>query len=247
MNRYTFLVALGVPFAAGLAFVSPPGAGQTPPAGAQAEPPKKEADPPKKDDAPYYREELDRLCRNQNREDPRRTRNGLLLNAEVKTTHNPKGDELEFAWTLTYTGPRPPAVVLKPTLTEETSYQTYVDIFAFPRGKPTGRMVRTGSPLYDPFSDPRAHHLFGVDHPPPEWFLTLEKGKAVSGTTAISTAKLRTYFTETYPKEFDAAMPPDLYAKFVHSPTNRGERYSIDAWTGTVESLLLQVPALKRW
>jgi hypothetical protein len=152
-----------------------------------------------------------------------------------------------FNWTLDYTGPRSPLIILEPSLIRRTSFQTHVECYAFPKGKTEGRAVKIGSPLAPHFLGGVSLLQPGNEHLAPDWFRWIEKDKPATGTTTLQVSKVREGLQGKYPNEFDPKSPPDLYLTFKHDPSERGELYSLDAWTGTVRGRMLFVDDAKHW
>jgi hypothetical protein len=174
--------------------------------------------------------------------------NGVEMDVTVQTLHRKeKATEIEFTWTLTYTGPRPPLIILEPSLTQPSAVQTYVRFFAIPKGAKQGRAAAHGSPswldLKKPGEAPKLEDLNRQLR-----FVTVEKEKSAKDTTSFPVEKLKKRLLDDFPNEFDADTPPELWVKFVHNPRDRGDiGRSLDAWTGELKSRILAVPELKGW
>ncbi|MCI0699597.1 MAG: hypothetical protein L0241_00730 [Planctomycetia bacterium] len=174
--------------------------------------------------------------------------NGVEMDVTVETIHkNNKATDFEFTWTLTYTGPRSPLIILEPSLTHPSMGQTYVRFFAFPKDAKQGRAAAHISPTYWDLQKPG-------EFPPKledlrkQWkFVTIEKGKSATGTTTFPVETLKKRLLTEYPKEFVADTPPELWVKFFHRPSDRAEFKSLDAWTGELWTPILTVPELKGW
>src|SRR5205085_2029074 len=151
---------------------------------------------------------------------------------------------IDFTWSIRYAGRRRPLVILEPSLTNPIGANTCVKFYALPRGAKEGRSVALFAPNPGPILNP---FNWGIPQEPRQWFLTVRRGQTATGTTGVPVPELKERLHGKYPAEFPAATPPQLYAQFVHDPMDRGARYDLDAWTGTLESPLLTVPEVKKW
>jgi hypothetical protein len=157
---------------------------------------------------------------------------GVLLQATAKAAAKPNApDEITIQWTLDYTGPRPPLIILEPTLERETEGQTAALFYAEgPDQKVYTYQVDSPSPVI----------LTGV---PDKWFLTVDKGKAATGRISIPAVKVRIGFQATWPEIFGET-PPVLHVQLWHKPRFRGG--DMDAWTGELFSPVLGL-AVNKW
>jgi hypothetical protein len=151
-------------------------------------------------------------------------------------------DVIDLDWKVEYSGPRPPLILMPPSLTEGWPEMTRVGVYAFPRGSETGRYVRFATP--EPDGGVRLLIFEGV---PKAWYLTVPKGEVGTGNVSLLVADLKALLQSRYPAEFPDAAPPKLYADLLHEPTDRGYGHDLDAWTGLLMSNMLELPDLKSW
>jgi hypothetical protein len=159
-------------------------------------------------------------------------RAGAMLQATVAIADGPdRAEEIQLNWTLDYTGPRPPLIILRPSLEDGTAGQTRVILYA--EGKDgrvyEGQLESPTPPL--------------VQGTPKEWFLTIPPGKTATGELKISARRVADCFQQPWPKQFDDT-PPILHVQLIHKPHHRGG--DLDAWTGELYTPVLKVP-LKKW
>lgn len=175
--------------------------------------------------------------------------NGVKLDAEAKVDHKPKGDVIVVAWTISYDGPRPPLIIVEPTLEERTNGTTRVRLYAVPEGKKVG----WGCELMSPFREPQPNPpmgLFGFTDlvVPKELFLEVRADKPAKGQISIPATELRkSLAARKADKFFDPEKPPRLFLEVLHEPSDRGENFALDAWTGKLLSGVVEVPQLKSW
>ncbi len=130
--------------------------------------------------------------------------------------------KIRLSWQLVYKGPRPPLVMLPPSLDRATD-MTEVHVFA--RGK-------SGSVHALEFMPRLCLH---PDPPKRAQFVTAGKGQPIKGEFALPVQALKNWFQHQWPKEFDSTSSL-LAVKLVHTPVERGETWNLDAWTGTLLS-----------
>ena len=164
--------------------------------------------------------------------------NGVTVRIEVKPVPAEKPDAVEAEWVLKYSGPRPPLVILPPSLTDGVKdRETELMFFA------TGKSGKTYGYGYRNPVD-----LFGVlpGDAPANSFLTLKAGEGGRGTLLVKTADLRDNLRKREPDEFDRTRPPKLHVKLYLNPTDRGAKHGLDAWTGELESNIVPL-TLAKW
>jgi hypothetical protein len=152
-------------------------------------------------------------------------------------------DVIDFDWSIVYTGPRHPLIILQPSLTESWPGATKAHLYAFPAGSDVGRRIVFETPDYQPGGIGRLI----LDGSPRTWFLTVRKGRTATGTDTVSAAEVKKELLDKYPTEFSETRPPKLYAEFTHDTEERGLHHKFDAWTGFLQSAILDVPDLKKW
>lgn len=157
--------------------------------------------------------------------------NGVLLSATAEA----KNDSIEIKWSLDYDGPRPPLIIQKPMYPGNTWYATKIHILV--RGaKSEVRAVQFTAP-------------YGPGLPPPltkEDYVTVEKGKSTSGNMSLAVAEVKARLVKEFPALAGAMPPKEVFIQLEHSPTQRGEQFTVDAWTGRLHSLPSKV-TLKKW
>jgi hypothetical protein len=164
------------------------------------------------------------------------------VKAKVRRLASTGKDVIDLHWSIRYTGQRQPLIILEPSLTNPSAWETYVTFYAFPEGAEHGRRINICSPpppppMLSPIAPWRSR----------DWFLTVQKRETATGRATVSVADLRKSLVEMYPAEFTGRSPPKLYAEFVHSPVDRGDDYNFDAWTDTLKSPVLEIPDPKTW
>ena len=197
--------------------------------------------------------------------------NGVELAIKVKGVPNKESTDIEFAWTLTYTGPRSPLIILQPSLTL-TSGATGLIFYAVPKGKDYGVPFHLFGSFEMPGYEGYVQDPYGIQTPvlpvirfeagmgnlinlealrfrtrTKDWWITVPAGKKGEGVITVSGAKMREHFLTFYLDEFDAKEPPRLFVEFVFGPRDRGGDFNFDAWTGDLNVPINAVPALKKW
>jgi hypothetical protein len=190
--------------------------------------------------------------------------NGVELAIKVKGVPNKEFTDIEVAWTLTYSGPRPPLIIVRPSL-ELTTGQSTVFLYAAPKGKNYAVLFAVASAreengfVIDAYGEkkplPDLPKVGTLPHPDQfklrtrtkDWFVTVPAGKSATGVLTVSGAKLKHHLLTSYPGEFDPKEPPRLFVSLVHTPLDRGEDFNLDAWVGWLEVPANAVPALARW
>ncbi len=197
--------------------------------------------------------------------------NGVELAVKVKTVPNKESTDIELAWTLKYSGPRPPLIILQPSMTL-TSTSTRLIFYAVPKGKDYALPLSIFGASELPGEDGLDYILdaWGDKTPLPElprtldpfprpdrgfrtrtkdWFITVPAGKSAEGVITVSGAKLKdrllTY--PTYREHFGEKDPPRLFVDLFFNPWDRGEPFAFDAWVGKLTIYINPVPALKKW
>jgi hypothetical protein len=163
--------------------------------------------------------------------------NGVLLQATVTVAKQGFGEEVNIKWTLDYDGPRPPLIILRPTLKDMTSEQTAAVFYAVGKDRNLYEYAMK-SPHLDGFVPTGSQLLKGA-------FLTLEKGKTATGVLPVPAGKIGGYYRDHWPKQFDDK-PPLLYLQLRHKPYDRGLLDNLDAWTGELLAPVVKVP-LTKW
>ena len=182
------------------------------------------ADAPKRD--PFY----------EIRSSLNRRTNGVKLVATASVSKTDAGT-IEIKWSLDYEGPRPPLAILAPGLENATNGQTQVIVYAqVKEGKRVDAHEMT-------LRSPTQLDIFWV---PKEWFLTVEKGKTAAGAIQICVSDIKKFFLNNWPERFKEGPPPEVRIQLVHKPTERGQEYALDAWTGELYSAVVPIE-LKKW
>ena len=164
------------------------------------------------------------------------------VNAKVRRLVSSGREVIDLDWRIKYTGPRPPLIILAPSLTDSWPETTEVCVIAFAKGCKDGRgeLFQTPEP-----ADGLLNVIFQGD--PKEWYITVDKNQTATGTVTLSVADLKRVLLRKFPTEFSETIPPKLYVKMRHQPKHRGEKHEFDAWSGDLPSLMLELPALNKW
>lgn len=201
--------------------------------------------------------DLDRLIEGQKEAAVRK--NGVLLTGRVEIKSEPrKGDLIILHWSLDYNGPRQPLNILKPTLARPAAGQTYV-LFHF---------VDDDGQIIGPNGRP---YLVAIhaNHAPDTWwpfskedFLEIKKGETAKGALQVIYGhQLASLAREKWPQKFQRFPVGRLFVELRHNPDARGESVLIrpvdfssqelgelvdlDAWTGQLQTDLLEIPLKK--
>jgi hypothetical protein len=160
--------------------------------------------------------------------------NGLLLTIQAGQNIADHRDRIGVLWTLNYSGPRWPLIVLKPSLVLPTEGQTVLQFFATGKSGTTYAYEERSPDVYN-----------GLPLRPRDWYVRLpdDQNEEESGVLGVElvTADLRRYFTRKLPQEFDRAKPPPLHVRLIHWAGDRGYG-NRDAWTGRLWSDTVPVP-----
>ncbi len=129
--------------------------------------------------------------------------NGVLLQASVRIQPRQDADKIVLDWTLDYEGPRSPLIILEPSLEFTTRGQTVLMFLA--KGK-NGivHAFDVASPNPDPFRSPA---MGSPSWAKKEWFVTIDKKKALTRSLDVSARKVRDHFTVYYPDQYEASAP----------------------------------------
>lgn len=189
-------------------------------------------------------------------------KNGVKLAIKVKTVSKKDTTDIEVGWTLSYSGPRSPLIIVKPTFLLPTG-QTKVTFFAFAKGKeygfpftmmsPQEVLLPSGRFLLTPYLEEKVlpiHPELSAYKPmlrTKDWFISIPKGKSVQGKLVISGKEFKKHLMRLYPGEFDSKTPPRLFLELTHDAKDRGEDYGLDAWTGELVLPCNKVPELSQW
>jgi len=181
--------------------------------------------------------------------------NGVELAIKLKAVPNKKFTDIEVAWTITYSGPRPPLIIVQPSL-KLTTMATTITIYAAAKGKDYALPFLVSSPwedssltedfdyVIDAYGEkkplpkrPPIHSLLDPDRfkirtRTKEWFITVPAGKSAQGVLTVSGEKLQEFARKYYPGEFDWKHSPRLFVQVSHSPWDRGVDFNFDAWVG---------------
>lgn len=158
--------------------------------------------------------------------------NGVLLTATAEI----KDDSIEIKWTLDYDGPRPPLIIQKPMYPGNARAATSIRIVARgvkPRVLSVQFVARRGGPGF----------------PPPltkDDYTTVEKGKTATGKTSLPVADVKARFIKDFPEHSGETPPKEVFVQLLHLPTERGEQFDYDAWTGGLYSLPVRLSMAKR-
>jgi hypothetical protein len=162
-------------------------------------------------------------------------KNGVRLEAIASVAGQRDTPEIRVKWTLDYTGPRHPLIILEPSLSHPSLGQTSVVCGAVGRDKRVYLCTVSGREYSEP----------GLNAPGRNRFLTLPKGETGTGTVDFPAAVIRDYYRKHWPEQFGDT-PPELRVKLAHWVTERGEGFGLDAWTGQVNTGFLRVD-LPKW
>lgn len=163
--------------------------------------------------------------------------------AKLSATAEVKQETIQVKWTLDYTGPRPPLVIIKPTFPACNGDSTIFRVFVPGRGQ-AERHVRLKQDC------PAGTFLYRKD-----MFIIVERGNTASDTISLPVSRIKSALAKEWP-EFDNGKPPArLYLQLHHLPRERGNRLlrepgqpepeGLDAWTGDLESAPLKIELMK--
>src|SRR5438093_10747998 len=95
--------------------------------------------------------------------------NGVLLTVSARVKGEKNKEKLDLEWTLAYNGPRPPLVIMRPSVTDLNDWATIVWDFA--KGK-DGKFYRLGfgSPIFEGINPTDLAN----------YLVTIRKGKSLS-------------------------------------------------------------------
>jgi hypothetical protein len=165
--------------------------------------------------------------------------NGVTLTIEARQLLSDRSDRIYVRWLLHYSGKRWPFVILEPTLTRNTVEQTHLFIYATGKGGETYAMEHyspSGEPLDATGESTRSK---------PDWFVKVNRS-AAAGSFEIPTSDVKRFFSKKLPQEFPDNMRPRIHVRLYHYPTDRGEKFNLDAWTGRLDSNVVEIE-LKEW
>jgi hypothetical protein len=180
-------------------------------------------------------------------------RNGVTFTVRANAPRM-LGDKLiELFWTIEYSGPRSPLVIIKPQLDVTGGGQTMALFYAKPPGKDHARVYGMVSlvewePLVPdggiclPFRQSFPGRKISRD-----WFLSVPSGKKVSGSIVVAVRPIKDFLMGRYPKEFDAKRTPTFFIDLSYTPFDRAEDLNLDAWTGDLTPGPLVVRGLPEW
>ncbi len=166
-------------------------------------------------------------------------KNGVLLQAKAEVKKTPKGSSILIHWTMDYAGPRFPLHILEPTLGYGYYGQCGVSLFLINEKKHLQEITIQPKP-------------FPEILPPSvkESFLKINKNEVAKGTLEVplfvsEKEVLKNFYIKDGRGKFLDKIPKFsgrlLYMQLQHSPYERGENLSLDAWTGSIITELIQV------
>lgn len=166
------------------------------------------------------------------------SQNGIALRIKAKQVLVKGSNQIVVDWKVTYNGPRSPLVMLKPCLRGcHRNGDTMLAIYVVGTDGEAHRVW---------FCSPAKSFWLMPAAPGPGCYLAARPGQPASGCLRVSTEQVRRHLLKHRPKAFDKKLTPKAYAKLYHEPTERGEEYGLDAWTGQLESNLVPLK-LERW
>src|SRR5262245_56565936 len=157
-------------------------------------------------------------------------KNGTLLLATVSVVKADAGDSIEVAWTLDYNGPRPPLVIVKPS---RSCGATTVTFFA---ESASGELCTVDLFTVSAFGNYARENDF----------LVVDAAARESGVIVVPINELRLAFEKKYSPQIARKPPKTLYVQLKHTPSDRGTKYELDAWTGALATSVTKVP-LRKW
>jgi hypothetical protein len=145
--------------------------------------------------------------------------------------------QVRIAWQMIYKGPRPPFVIVEPSLNGD---HDHTELRVFARGK-NGSIHSLH--LMAPASkwDLVKAATEGVRPKPVRrsQFLTANKDQPLKGELVVSKQQLLKLFQVEWPDQFHAGSRL-LAIELLHMPADRGEQWNLDAWTGWLYSEVVQ-------
>lgn len=136
---------------------------------------------------------------------------------------------VQLQWRLDYDGPRKPCTVIGPSLTNSTSGQTVLKVYA----ESTSQVVHEIE-----FSSPVGGCKYFAQQ---DWFVTIQEDHAAKGSLLLNLAEVKATLLKHWPGNFQVEQAPPLSVQLIHQPTDRGANHNLDAWTGTVYSPVIKL------
>lgn len=159
----------------------------------------------------------------------RKLGNGIDLTVELTT----EKDHLRIGWKMVYKGPRPPLVILEPSLEGDYDH-TQIRVFAKDKNGVVRDLLLMAP--YSRFSPAACDNAgFVPNAVKRSRFLTADENGLLNGELYVSTPRLRMLFQTQWPEEFNSSSRL-LAIQLIHMPMDRGESWELDAWTGNVMS-----------
>lgn len=172
------------------------------------------------------------------------TPNGIALRIKAKQVIAKGSNQIVVDWTVSYSGSRSPLIMLKPCLSQcHRNGNTMLAILA------AGKDNKKPWVLYCVwFRSPVTSFWLMPVWPAPgkDCYLTAKPGHPAKGSLRVSTEQVRRHLLKRRPEAFDREVVPKAYVKLYHEPTERGEEYGLDAWTGELESNIVPLK-LSQW
>jgi hypothetical protein len=178
------------------------------------------------------------LAQEPTKEDPYKDLNAFCIcnhgmSLDIKPRDAQGKPLIHIDWSLTYNGPRTPVNIVKPSLEIPFNRVTVVWFY-----------------LEDP--DKKRYMCF-VRSPsakrslpcPQSSFVEVDKGKPAKGTITLKLERVREAYNAQFKEKLGAS--PPLRIQVCHEIGERGERFSLDAWTGELWSPVVVVPLEKNW
>jgi hypothetical protein len=156
--------------------------------------------------------------------------NGAQLRATVEVRKTREDTEILLHWSLDYTGPRQPLIILKPTLDDPYYGECAVVFHAIGFDGKDYPITLHPPSFRDPFLNPD------------KTFITVRPGEVGRGTLIVSAARVTKEIRKEWAVQFGKAAPRHLYAQILHTPWQRGAGKHSDAWTGELQTQWLTVP-----
>ena len=157
--------------------------------------------------------------------------NGVKLSIDTWESKEDFSKTINLLWTLEYSGKRLPFIVTRPTLGyfEGNRQDTQVLLSTQGRSGEQYQFAMHNVPsLYSPLNGPVYLRSGFVS--------TKGKERTLTGEIQIQTDDIKRYLVAKNPAEFGKISNPVLYIRMIHTPSDRGIHYKLDAWTGQVTS-----------
>ena len=154
--------------------------------------------------------------------------NGVTCRITAKPLPEKEPVKVRVEWEITYTGPRSPLIILKPSLESATSpFETHISFFAVGKDE---NCYRASFPNV-------LSQIIGPGDYSKDRFITIKRKETGKGFIDVAIDDIRNVYCENEPNNFNLfELPNKFYVNLRLAPLSHGLTSGLDAWTGNYSS-----------